>query len=138
MATSGVSDVAAVMLALEEIAGGHLASQGMRAVMKDAAKRTAEHAQADPLTPVGTVEHTTKGGHVSKPGDYRDGIKGTAEWQHGRWVGKVRATDFTSYWIEYGSKHNPTPKPIIRRAAEWVEAGGLDAEMAVMDVAAAA
>lgn len=60
------------------------------------------------IAPVGPYAHTLKSGHLDEPGDYRDGIK--VYFIHnpaGHLIGIVKSFDYKSYWLEYGSVHNP-------------------------------
>jgi hypothetical protein len=79
---------------------------------KDGLEGQAEAAAdaAKAFAPVGEVEHVLKSGYVSRPGDYKRGIKT-------RVVGNkvyVIGTDFKSHWIEFGSVNNPISAPLRR------------------------
>jgi len=117
--------LAELMGAVEAEAGGLIAnSVVMRERMEAAAKRGVELAQS--YAPVGDRTHTLKDGHVDEPGAYRDSITGTAVFEDGFWRGRVRASDYKAWWVEFGAAHMPK-YATMRKAREdlGAELGGV-------------
>ncbi|AHH98330.1 HK97 gp10 family phage protein [Kutzneria albida] len=86
---------------------------GLVTYLKELAEKGAEHAKS--IAPVGT--RTTK---HSTPGQYRDSITAEVHTSKTRVVGRIRATDFTAYWIEFGSKHNEK-QAILAKTMDFLE-----------------
>lgn len=75
-------------------------------------------AYAKSIAPVGT--RTTK---YSQPGQYRDSIGYEVVEGRTRMSLRIYATDFTAFWVEYGSKHN-TRHAVLRRTLDFLRYGG--------------
>lgn len=63
----------------------------------------------------GTETHYLKSGFEVKPGDYMNSIEARQD-EDGNWY--IAAGDFKSWWIEWGSVHNPKIGTLRRACAE--------------------
>lgn len=81
-------------------------------------------AYARSIAPVG---HAGEGGAYRKsgraPGEYREGIVGQVVVGKSRMVGRILATDFKSWWIEYGSAHMPKYR-VLGRTMDHMQVSG--------------
>lgn len=90
-------------------------SPELRAYLDDLGRKGLAYAQS--IAPVGT--RTTR---HSTPGQYRDSLfYEITEGPH-RMQLKIGAQDFTSWWVEYGSKHN-TKHAVLRRTLDYLRSG---------------
>ncbi|AGM12757.1 minor tail protein [Mycobacterium phage Dumbo] len=68
--------------------------------------------------------HTLKSGYVENPGDYAKSIRVSfVKSKSGLPKARVMATDYKSWWIEYGAKHMPEFAPRAHTLAHF-EGGG--------------
>lgn len=96
----------------------------LRAALLIEAERGVKYAQS--IAPVGEKEHRLKGGHIDRPGDYRDSIKGHVVIDRHRQKGRIEVTDYKARWIEYGTAKMPK-KSVLRRTADYLGIGELGA-----------
>lgn len=95
----------------------------LRAALADVVAKGVAYARS--IAPVG---HAGEGGAYQAttgrhPGDYRDGIVGEVRVSKSRMVGHVLATDFKSWWIEYGSAHMPKYR-VLGRTMDHLSGSG--------------
>lgn len=90
-------------------------SPELRAYLDELGRKGVAYAQA--IAPVGT--RATK---HSSPGQYRDSIfYEITEGPH-RMMLRIGVSDFTAWWVEYGSKHN-VKHAVLRRTLDYLSSG---------------
>lgn len=74
--------------------------------------------------PVGTKEHTTKGGYLDKPGSYRDSIRYKIVRNPTRMKCRVYTNDYKAHWLEYGTVKMAARHPMASAREELISKAG--------------